>query len=65
MLHRFNKGFLIKSSQFSFKQPFATQSKFLPQMHYAYAQVMSRGPKNILYLLVLDENGYDLFPHEC
>jgi len=60
----FNKGFLIKFGQLYSKQSFATWSKYFTQLHYAHSHVTSCGPKRILYLLVVDENGYDLFPHE-
>ena len=53
----FNKGFLITLGQRYIKQSSATQSKYRTQLHYANAQVTYRGPKTILHLLVVDENG--------
>jgi len=47
-----------------FRQCSATRSRCLTQLHYANSQVTNRGPNRILYLLVVDENGNDLFPHE-
>lgn len=55
----FNKGCLIKLGPLHFKQFSANQSRCLPQLHYAHS-VTSRGPKEILYMLVVDENGYYL-----
>jgi hypothetical protein len=34
------------------------------QLHYACSQVTSRGTKMTMYLLVVDENGYDPLSHE-
>jgi len=41
----------------SFFQFSATRMKSLPQLHYGNSLFLSRGPKRILYLLlVVDEN---------
>jgi len=62
----FNKGFLITFGKLHFKQPSATRSKCLTQMHFAHLQATSRGPKGMLYLLLaVDETAYDLFWNTC
>jgi hypothetical protein len=53
----FSKGYLIALRQRYIKQSSATRSKYLMQLHYANAQVTCCGPKTILHLLVVDENG--------
>jgi hypothetical protein len=64
-VYYFNKGFLIIFGQLYLKLSSAIRSKCLTQQHYAHSHVTNRGPTRTLFLmLVLDENGYDLFPHE-
>ena len=64
LLHCFIKGFLLTLGQLYFRQSSATRSRCLTQLHYAHSQVTNRGTNRILYLLVVDENGNELFPHE-
>jgi len=62
-VHCFSKGFLILFGQLYFKQSSTARIKRLMQLHYAHSQVTSRRHTRI-YLLVVDEYGYDLLPHE-
>jgi hypothetical protein len=57
-LHYFNNGFLITRGQLHFIQSSVIQNKCFTQLHYAHSPVTSHGPKMILYLLVVDDNGY-------
>jgi hypothetical protein len=55
ILEHFTKGFLIKLIQVSFN---SLPLKCLQPLHNGNSQFLSRGPKRILYLLlVVDENG--------
>ena len=64
-LYSFNKVFLLAFGKLHFKLSSATRSKCLTELYNAHSQVTNRGPTWILYmLLVVDENGYDLFPPE-
>jgi len=64
LVHCCNKRFLITFGQLRFKQSSASRSKYLPELLYALSQVTNRGPARVLYLLILDENGYEIFPRE-
>jgi hypothetical protein len=61
LVHCFSKGFLIKLSQLYFKQS-AAEAAF--DLFPPEGWGIDRGRKRILYLLVVDENGYDLFRPE-
>ena len=57
-MHCFNEGLLITFRQFYLKKRYATRSKCLSQLHCVHSQVTNRGPKMVIYPLVVDENGY-------
>ena len=54
----------VKIDKLRFKQSSASRSKYLPELLYALSQVTIRGPARVLYLLVVAEDGYELFPRE-
>jgi len=58
------KGFLMTLGQLYFIQSSVTRNRCLTQLHYAHSQVTKRGTNRIVYLLVVEENGNDLFPRE-
>jgi len=61
LAHCFSKGFPITFGQLRLKQSSASRSKCLPQLHYVHSRVTSRGPKRILYLLVVGETDMTFF----
>jgi hypothetical protein len=65
LVHCFNQGFLTTVGRLDFKQSSANGRMRFTQLYYAHSQVTCRGSTRILYLLlIMDENGYDTFPHK-